>query len=272
MRQSGYYLRIKCDRLTKSLSIIVLPMPETLYADNLKSLAGIRHGFFTAEWGDCGISAGGEEAQMNRAKVALSLGVARERFLSCYQVHSPDVVTITNPWPVTDRPKADGMATKEKGIALGVITADCVPVLFADAEAGVIGACHAGWRGAVSGVMENTVAAMEKLGATRRNIQAAIGPCIWQNSYEVGPEFPAPFLAEDPANEKFFRASIKPDHYMFNLPAYAWNKLRGLGLGSVEPSPADTCADEARFYSHRRSTLRHETRAGSLISVIVLAA
>ena len=246
-------------------------MKEVLTADNLKALSGIRHGFFTSAWGDCGISAGGEAAARNRAEAALSLGVTPANFLSAYQIHSPDVVTVTKPWDTHSRPKADGMVTSLRGVALAIITADCVPALFVDPDAGVIGACHAGWRGAVSGVMENTVDAMEKLGVKRSSIHAAIGSCIWQKSYEVGPEFPAPFLAENPANEAFFRPAFKSDHYMFDLPAYAASKLRGLGLASVAPSLADTCADETRFYSHRRSTLRGEKRAGSLISVIVLA-
>jgi YfiH family protein len=164
------------------------------------------------------------------------------------------------------------MVTREKGIALGILTADCAPILFVDRKAGVIGAAHAGWRGAVSGVIENTVEAMVKLGANKTGIEAAIGPCIWQNSYEVGPEFPAPFLAEDPANEKFFRPVFKSDHTMFDLPGYVAARVKKTGIASVDPSPADTCADEARFFSYRRSTLRKEQRAGNLISVIVLAA
>jgi YfiH family protein len=245
-------------------------MMDILAADNLRDLSGIRHGFFTRAWGDCGlIDATG--VTDNRRKVAAHLDVRPDNLLSCYQIHSPDVITVTEPWAVPDRPKADAMVTSVPGIALGILTADCVPLLFADTRAGVIGAAHAGWRGAVSGVIENTVAAMEKLGTMRSRIHAAIGPCIWQNSYEVGPEFPAPFLAENPEHKKFFRPAFKSDRYMFNLPGYAEAKLRALGLASVEASPADTCADEARFFSHRFSTLRGEKRAGSLISVIVLA-
>ena len=163
------------------------------------------------------------------------------------------------------------MVTNVKGIGLGVLTADCVPILLADRKAGVIGAVHAGWRGALSGIIENTVDAMEKLGARRGSIEAAIGPCIWQRSYEVGPEFPAPFLAENPDNERFFRPAFREGHTMFDLPGYAEAKLRNLRLGSVAPSPADTCADEARFFSYRRSTLRGFAREGNQISVVVLA-
>ncbi len=249
-------------------------MPEILKADNLQSLPGLRHGFFTRAWGNCGLSratAWGDEISDNRRRVAEHLAVKPENLLSCYQIHSPIVVMVTEAWHPDNRPQADAMVTKEKGIALGILTADCVPLLFADVTAGVIGAAHAGWRGAVSGVIENTVEAMQKLGANKKSIQAAIGPCIWQNSYEVGPEFPAPFLGENPDNDRFFRPSFRSDHYMFNLPGYVETKLRALGLVSIEPSPADTAADEKRFFSYRCSTLQGEKHEGSLISVIVLA-
>jgi len=247
-------------------------MTEILHADSLQALAGIRHGFFTRAWGDCGFSRGGDgagEAMENRRRVAAHLGVVPEHFLSCYQIHSPVVVTVTAAWRTGDRPQADAMVTKEKGIALGILTADCAPLLFADPHNGVIGAAHAGWRGALSGVIENTVAAMEKCGAARRSIHAAIGPCIWQNSYEVGPEFPAPFLAEDPEQKKFFRPAFKSDRYMFDLPGYVMAKLHALNLSSVEPSPADTLPDEARFFSYRRAYLEGKQRAGSLISAVM---
>jgi YfiH family protein len=248
-------------------------MLDVLTSPDLESLANVRHGFFTSHWGDCGLSTDGDQAQKyeNRERVADYLNVRPDRLISCYQVHSPDVMTVTEPWRIPDRPQADAMVTAEAGIALGILTADCVPILLADAKVGVIGAAHAGWKGALSGVIENTVAAMEKLGAHAGDIVAAIGPCIWQNSYEVGPEFPAPFLAEDPANEKFFRPAFRSGHTMFNLAGYVERKLRKLKLAGITPSPADTCADEARFYSYRRSTLRHEKNAGRLISVIVRA-
>ncbi|HEU0117406.1 MAG TPA: peptidoglycan editing factor PgeF [Alphaproteobacteria bacterium] len=244
---------------------------ELLRADSLKELSSVAHGFTTRAWGDCGLAKGAPTE--NRGRVATALGVQPENLISCYQIHEPTVVTVEKPWVNDDqRPKGDAMVTSVKGIALGIITADCVPLLFADPGAGVIGAAHAGWRGAISGVIENTLDAMEKLGARRQKTYAAIGPCIWQNSYEVGPEFPAPFLAEDPINEKFFRPAFKSDHTMFNLPGYVEAKLRKLGVASIEASPFDTCADPERFYSHRYSTLRKEKREGSLISVIVLSA
>lgn len=229
-------------------------MIEALQADNLKELAGVRHGFFTRK--------------VDRAGVAESLGVKPERLFTCRQIHSAKVVVVDELW--RELPEADAMVTKEKGVALGILTADCVPVLFADAGAGVIGAAHAGWRGAISGVLENTVKAMEELGALRKNIRGAIGPCIWQNSYEVGPEFPAPFLAEDGANEKYFRAAFKSDRYMFDLAGYVLGKLKALELRDVEPSVSDTFADEEFFYSYRRDTLRGEKQSGRLISGIML--
>ena len=204
--------------------------------------------------------------------MAGALSIAPENLLSCYQIHSSDVVTVTKAWAVPDRPKADAMVTKERDIALGILTADCVPLLFADTKAGVIGAAHAGWRGTIGGVIENTLAAMEKLGAMKKNIDVAIGPCIAWNSYEVGPEFPAPFLAEHDTNKKFFRPAFRSDHYMFNLPGYVEAKLRKLGVVSIEPPPADTCTDEKRFFSYRRNCLQGNSKAPSLISVVVLSA
>jgi len=255
-------------------------MLHPLRADNLQPLPALRHGFFTRQGGvsegvyaslDCGI-ADRDPAHMreNRGRVATHLGAEFERLLSCHQIHSPDVATVTTPWRIEDGPEADALVTKEKGIALGILTADCAPILFADVKAGVIGAAHAGWRGALTGIIENTVAAMEKLGATRGSIQAAIGPCISWNSYEVGPEFPAPFLAENDDHKRFFRPAFKSGRYMFNLSGYVEAKLRALNLGSVEPSAADTLPDEERFFSYRRNTLRGEKRTGSLISAIML--
>ena len=249
-------------------------MPEVLTAANLQDLPGIRHGFFTCAWGNCGLSRGynRQEVSANRQRVAEYLSVKPEHLLSCYQIHSPDVATITAPWKVDDRPQMDAMVTKEKGIALGILTADCVPLLFADKNAGVIGAAHAGWRGALTGIIENTLAAMEKLGANKKSIHAALGPCIWQNSYEVGPEFPAPILAENPDYAKFFKPAFKSDRTMFNLPGYVEAKLRTAGVVLIEPSPADTLPDEERFFSYRRNTIKGiPGLSGSLISVIVLA-
>jgi YfiH family protein len=247
-------------------------MSEVLVAENLAGI--IPHAFFTSAWGGCGLSSkfDPDEQSAKRAKVAEYLGIPTENLLSCHQIHSPDVVTVTQIWHTQFRPKADAMVTNVKGIALGILTADCGPILFADTKNGVIGAAHAGWRGALTGVIENTVKAMEKLGAKIPAIHAALGPCIGWNSYEVGPEFPAPFLAENPEHEKLFRPSVHPDHYLFNLPGYIETKLRAAGIQSFEPSPADTYRDEARFFSYRRNTHRKISPTESLISAIALPA
>ncbi len=172
-------------------------MTEILTAENLKSLPRIHHGFFTRAYGNGGfyMQENPQDVFAARTRMAETLGVAPENLLSAYQIHSPDVVTVTENWSPENRPRADALVTDRPGFALGVLTADCAPVLLADARRGVIGATHAGWRGALTGVLDNTVAAMESLGAVRGRIEAAIGPCIAQHSYEVGPEFPAPFLA-----------------------------------------------------------------------------
>ncbi len=242
---------------------------EIIQSRDLEATSNIRHGFFTSQWGDCGLVQGANNP--NRYAVADALKIEPTHLLSCFQVHSPDVVTVTEPWQVATRPQADAMVTNIPGIGLGILTADCVPLLFVDRGRGVIGAAHAGWRGAVAGVIENTLLAMEKLGANRRYVNVAIGPCIWQTSYEVGPEFPAPFLAENLDHDGFFRPAVRPGYFMFDLPGYVTAKLRREGVASVDASPADTAAEEARFFSYRRSTLRQEPRGGSLISVIVLA-
>jgi len=256
--------------------IIVWIMTEPLIADNLSTLSLIRHAFFTREYGNGGfyIQENPPEVRNGRERMAGWLDVTPQNLISGYQVHSPDVVTVTEIWDADHRPKVDALVTDKKGIALGVLTADCVPVLFAYEgkadQPSVIGAAHAGWRGAIGGVLENTVKAMERLGATNRKIFAALGPCIGQRSYEVGPEFPAPFVAENLENQRFFKPAFKSDHYMFDLPGYVVAKLHGLGLVDVEGPPADTCADPERFYSHRYCTLRHEKRTGNLMSAIVI--
>lgn len=246
---------------------------EVLSADNLDVLPGVRHGFFTSAWGNCGLSDkfSAKELMANRGAVALRMGVSPARLLSCAQIHSPDVVVVSEIWDAHNRPRADAMVTKMKGVALGVLTADCGPLLFADVKTGVIGAAHAGWRGALTGVIENTLDAMEQLGARRAATHVALGACIGWHSYEVGPEFPAPFLAENPEHEKLFRPSAKERHYMFNLPGYIEARLRRAGVASFTPAPADTCADEARFFSYRRNTLRGVSPTASLISAIALA-
>jgi polyphenol oxidase len=190
--------------------------------------------------------------------------------VTAHQFHTADVVEVTEVWPLEGRPKVDGMVSRAKGIALGVLTADCGPVLFADEVAGVIGCCHAGWKGALTGVTDTTVVAMEKLGAKRDNIIAVIGPTISQIAYEVGPEFPKPFLEQSSANAHFFKPSIKAEHFMFDLPAYLRERLKAFGLKSVFDLALCTYSDESRFYSYRRATHRGETDYGRLISAIAL--
>lgn len=189
----------------------------------------------------------------------------------CYQIHSPDVVTVTEPWADADRPKADALVTNRPGLVLGVLTADCAPVLFCDAAAGVIGAAHAGWKGAFTGVTDATIAAMEALGATRANIAAVVGPCIAQKSYEVDAAFEARFLEQASENERFFRTGSE-GHAWFDLEGYVASRLRDAGLTKVGMLGEDTYAQEAWFYSFRRATHRAEASYGRQISLIGLRA
>jgi YfiH family protein len=253
-----------------------------LQAAALASLPGIRHGFFTREGGvSAGVYAslnggpGSDDAPANvtenRARMAKALGVTPERFLTAYQVHSPDVVTVTAPWPADARPRADGIVTRVSGLAIGVTTADCGPVLLADPQARVVGAAHAGWRGALTGVLEATVAAMEKLGAARARVTAALGPTIGRSNYEVGPEFVARFRQADEANERFFRPSPKSGHAMFDLPGYITARLTAAGIGRVEDLGLCTYADAARFFSYRRTTHRAEPDYGRHVNAIALS-
>jgi polyphenol oxidase len=249
-------------------------------SEHLK-LNGVSHGFFTRGGGhstgifaslNCGYGSGDDPdlVKMNREVAARALKVGEGQLVTAHQVHSADVVEVTNVWPLEGRPKADGMVSRTKGMALGVLTADCGPVLFADVAAGVIGCCHAGWKGALTGVTDSTVAAMEKLGAARHTIVAVLGPTISQANYEVGPEFPKAFLEQSSAHGTFFKPSVKAGHFMFDLPAYLRERLHALGLKSVTDLALCTYNDEARFYSYRRATHRGETDYGRLISAIAL--
>jgi YfiH family protein len=182
------------------------------------------------------------------------------------------VVTVERPWTQGARPRADAMVTRAPNIAIGISTADCGPVLFADSEAGVIGAAHAGWRGAFTGVIESTIAAMERLGASRERIAAALGPMIRQDNYEVGPEFVDRFREADAANERFFKSSARAGHAMFDLAGYIAHRLKGAGIEQIDDLDLCTCADPERFYSYRRMTLRKELDYGRHINAIVLTA
>lgn len=242
-------------------------------------LAPFRHGFFTRKGGassgifeglNCGTGSSDQAAavMINRGRVAQAMEVAPDALVTVRQVHSADV-QIVDAVPEGERAKADAMVTREPGIALGILTADCQPVLFADAGAGVVGAAHAGWRGALDGVLEATLDAMETLGAQRADIRAVIGPTISQAAYEVGPEFLDDFLAEDPENSRFF-AGGSGDRMQFDLPSYGLHRLREAGIGAAEWIGHCTYADPARFYSYRRTTHRAEADYGRLISVIRL--
>ncbi len=238
----------------------------------LSSLHGVEHGFFGRSGGvsegiyaslNCG--AGSDDAASNVAenKHRITQELGAQQLCSLHQVHSADVVTVNAVF--ADKPKADAMVTNQPGIALGILTADCGPVLFADAQAGVIGAAHAGWKGAHGGVLENTVTAMEALGASRSNITAALGPTISQASYEVGEAFRANIVAEDETLHRFFT----DDHY-FNLPAYICHRLTRLGLARVEDLAIDTYANKQDYFSYRRKTHLDEPDYGRQISAIMI--
>jgi YfiH family protein len=200
----------------------------------------------------------------NRTRVAASIGVPPENLLGLKQTHSTNVITVTTPWPIGAGPDADAMVTATPGLALSVITADCAPVLFSSAQGTIIGAAHAGWRGALAGILEATAAAMRALGA--QTIHAAIGPCIHQASYEVTATLRDPIISHDPAAQKFFTPG-RENHWHFNLPAYCQSRLAAAGV-TATILPHDTCADEAQFFSHRRRTIRGEPAIGHQISVI----
>lgn len=243
------------------------------------SLVPLRHGFFTRRGGassgvfsglNCGSGSSdqAEAVAINRARAADALGLGPERLAGMRQVHSAEVVTVGDDLPLPP-PQADGLVTDRPGIALSVLTADCQPVLFADMEGGVIGAAHAGWRGALDGVLEATVAAMEALGARRDRIVAVIGPTISQGAYEVGPDFLDTFLAADPGNARFF-ANGTGDRLHFDLPGFGLARLQEAGIGRAEWTGHCTYEDEARFYSYRRSTHRAAADYGRLLSAIRL--
>jgi YfiH family protein len=203
--------------------------------------------------------------------MAAQIGVDPAHFLTVHQVHSPDVAIATAPWDTASRPRVDAMVTQVAGLALGVTTADCGPVLFADPKARVIGAAHAGWKGALTGVLEATIDAMEKLGADRTQIQVAIGPLIRQPSYEVGAEFVERFVREDGENSLFFIPSARDGHAMFDLAGYIRMRLTRAGVGGIDDTGIDTYPDE-RLFSYRRSVHRGEPDYGRQIHAIVLEA
>ncbi len=258
-----------------------------LQSQNLSGLPGITHGFFGRAGGvsegiyaslNCGPGSDDIRAHVleNRRRLSAALGDAA--LVTLGQIHGANVMTVTKPWPIGQTPeddkltvpRGDAMVTAVPGIALGILTADCAPVLFADGEARVIGAAHAGWKGAVAGVLEATLAAMEALGARRDRIAAAIGPCIGQAHYEVGPEFHARFVGEAASNAKYFVPSDRADHYRFDLEGFAADRLARAGVDRIARLATCTYAQDADFFSFRRATHRGEKDYGREISAIAL--
>ena len=254
--------------------------PECLHADGLRE-AGVAHGFFTRRGGvSQGVYAslnGGvgsrddpDAVRENRARMAEALGIEAAHLLIPYQVHSPDALAVVAPWPPEGRPRCDALVTATPGLGLGVTGADCGIILFAAPSAGVIGAAHAGWRGALGGVIEATVAAMERLGARAGDIVAALGPTIAQQSYEVGPEFVATFAQAESDAGRFFAPSPNPERSMFDLHGFIGMRIARSGVARFEDLGLDTYGDEARFFSYRRATHRKEPDYGRLVAAIAL--
>ncbi|MBB5752011.1 peptidoglycan editing factor PgeF [Prosthecomicrobium pneumaticum] len=252
-----------------------------LTSDALAALPGVTHGFFTRRGGvsdglyaslNCGLGSADDRESViaNRARVLAVLGLPPGRLATPHQIHSADVAVVETVWAPGEGPKADAVVTARPGVAIGVGTADCGPLLFADAEARVVGAAHAGWKGAFSGVIEATVEAMEELGAQRARIVAALGPTISRPAYEVGPEFRVRFLEADTANERFFSPAGRTDRHLFDLPAYIGARLLAAGLGRVEDLRLCTYGDPERFFSYRRATHEGEPDYGRLLSAIAL--
>jgi YfiH family protein len=250
-------------------------MAEALTVDPIK----VPHGFFTRRGGvsggayaslNCSLSSQDDRDNVleNRARVARSVGANPERLLGLTQVHGTHVVTAREPWPAGQGEKADAVVTDRPGLALGIVTADCAPVLFADSGGRIVGAAHAGWRGAVTGVLEATIAAMIALGTSAERITAAVGPCIAQASYEVGPDLRDAVLARAPSDSGFFAPGRRADRWQFDLAGYCAARLRAAGVGQIIVTGVDTLAEEDRFFSHRRRTLAKGGPIGHQISVI----
>ncbi|NNG05332.1 MAG: peptidoglycan editing factor PgeF [Inquilinus sp.] len=248
---------------------------------SLVGLKGVRHGFFTRIGGvsaglydskNCGFGSGddADNVARNRARCVAEMAEGSARLVTAFQIHSAETLIVEQPWRREDSPSVDALVTAMPGIAVGVLTADCAPVLLCDGENGVVGAAHAGWKGAIGGILESAVAAMEELGASRPSIRAAVGPCIAQSSYEVGPEFLKRFVTEDADNAAFFRDGERPDHPHFDLKGYVARRLERLGLGGLEVASHDTVAEEDRFFSYRRATRRGEPDYGRNLSAIAL--
>ncbi len=252
-----------------------------IQAKTLADLDSVQHGFFTRRGGvssglysslNCGYGSGDspDNVRENRRRVAGTFGRAERELLTVHQIHSTEVLTVDSErWTSPGAPKADGLVTNRPGIVLGVLAADCAPVLLADQRAGVIGAAHAGWKGALAGVVEATIMAMEKLGARRSGLRAAVGPCIGRDSYEVGPEFPAPFLTQDKDNERFFKAAPRAGHFMFDLAGYLLGRLAKADVAALATGH-DTLTGTEDFFSYRRNTLQGVRDYGRGLSAIAL--
>ena len=253
-------------------------MPKPATAENLAAVPGVAHGFFTRAGGvsqglyatlNCGLGSqdSPDAVQENRSRVATHLGA--NSVLTAHQVHGTTALVVDAPWPLNERPRADAVVTATRGLAVGVLTADCAPILFADARAGVIAAAHAGWRGALAGIIESTIDAMQLLGARPEHIVAAVGPCIGQPAYQVGPEFEQAFLEREPANARFFMRPGPGARPHFDLGAYALARLDRAGIASNQRSKFCTYS-AAGFFSFRRSQASQEPDYGRQISAIVL--
>lgn len=251
-------------------------------ADCLNAIEGIRHGFFTRAGGvsegvyaslNCGYGSRDNQNAVaeNRARVARHLGAASPQIAGVYQVHGAVAIAVTAMTERGSLPQADAIVTATPGLAVGVLTADCAPILLADPDANVVAAAHAGWRGAVAGIIEATLNEMEALGASRNSIRAAVGPCISQTAYEVGPEFEADVLAHSSDSARFFMRIAAADRARFDLPAYVIARLQDAGVGIIENRAACTYADESKFFSFRRTTHRSEPDYGRQIAAIVVA-
>ena len=254
-------------------------MLAPITAPGLEGSAGIRHGFFTRHGGvsqgiyaslNCGLGSRDEAAAVreNRARVAAHLQAAS--LVTAHQIHSPTALVVTRAWPESERPRADALVSATRGIALGVLAADCTPVLFADPVAGVVGAAHAGWRGAIGGVLESTIAGMESLGARRDDIRAAVGPCIGPDAYEVGWDFEREFLQCDGDSRSFFTRPTPEARPHLDLPAYALHRLQRAGVGHAASCTACTYTHADDFFSYRGSQARGDVDYGRQISAIVL--
>ena len=254
---------------------------DRIEAPPLSGIPGIRHGFFTRIGGvstgiysglNTGLGSSDERLAVteNRARACKALNLPADALATPHQIHSAEAVAVDTPWPPGRGPKVDAVVTDRPGVAVGVGTADCGPVLFADPDAGVVAAAHAGWKGALSGILEATLERMESLGADRARIVAVLGPTISGGAYEVGPEFRSRFAEADPQNETFFTPAERTGHVMFDLPAYIVHRLEKAGVGHAGKTGHCTYEDERLFYSYRRATHRGEPDYGRLLSAIAI--